>query len=440
MFDGLRRLQAEFGVAKNLANGRHAVHDTDPTLTQTLERTDRTVDFRDTPEEAELRTNLRRWLAANLPDGWAAPGHREPKGEERVAFFKEWSRKMYDAGYIGLNWPKAYGGHEAPVSFQAILLEEMGRAEAPEHIGVIGLGMAGPTILAHGTDEQKDRFLGNILTGEEVWCQGFSEPGAGSDLASLQTKAVADGDDAYLLSGQKVWSSFAHIADWCILLARTDSTGNKHEGITYFLMDMHAPGVDVRPLRQLTGDSEFNEIFMTDVRVPADRVLGPVGQGWSVAITTLMNERANLGFALTSRLDVSFRKLVALAKSMPHNGLVAADDPLVRGRLASLWSDVQALRFTNYRAFSAFLKTGMPGPEGSVAKLFWSETNQRLTKVAVDIEGTFALLGAGSDRAVEDGRWQYLQLRSRGNTIEGGSSEILRAIIAERVLGLPKSR
>ncbi len=397
------------------------------------------MDFRDTPEEAEFRSALRAWFSDNLPEGWGSPGYQEPEGQARLAFLKDWAGKLYDAGYIGLSWPKAYGGHEAPITFQAILLEEMGRVEAPEHLGVIGLGMAGPTILAHGTEEQRDRFVRRILTGEEVWCQGFSEPNAGSDLASLKTRAVRDGDD-WVVTGQKVWSSFAHIADWCILVARTDTTGKKHEGLTYFLMDMHAPGVHTRPLRQITGDAEFNEIFMDGVRIPSTRVVGQVGQGWGVAITTLMNERANLGFALSSRLDVVFRKLVALAKSTARNGSRAADDPLIRDKLADLYADVQALRFTNYRAFSTFLKTGMPGPEGSVAKLFWSETNQRLTKVALEIEGAFAMLGAGSDRAVDRGRWQYLQLRSRGNTIEAGTSEILRNIISERVLGLPKSR
>jgi len=306
-------------------------------------------------------------------------------------------------------------------------------------MGVIDLGMAGPTIMALGTQEQRERFLRPILTGEHVWCQGFSEPNAGSDLASLSTRAVQDGDD-WVVTGQKVWSSFAHIADWCILVARTADTGRKHEGLTYFLMDMRAPGVETRPLRQITGDAEFNEIFMDGVRIPSAMVVGQVGQGWSVAITTLMNERANLGFALTSRLDVAFRKLLALVKSTSRNGGVAADDPLVRDRLASMWTDLQALRFTNYRAFSTFLKTGMPGPEGSVAKLFWSESNQSLTRFALEIEGTFALLAGGSDRSVLDGYWQYAQLRSRGNTIEAGTSEILRNIIGERVLGMPKSR
>jgi alkylation response protein AidB-like acyl-CoA dehydrogenase len=400
------------------------------------------MDFRDTADEAAFRAKLRDWLSRNLPEGWGTGGYHEPRGPDRVAFLKDWSRRLYDGGYIGLTWPKAYGGHEAPMSHQAILLEELGRVESPEHVGVIGLGMAGPTILAHGTEAQKDRFLTPILTGQEVWCQGFSEPGSGSDLASLQTKALPDGDGGWLVSGQKVWSSFAHIADFCILLARTDGSGSKHQGLTYFLMDMRAQGVEVRPIRQLTGDSEFNEIFMSDVRIPEDMVLGPVGQGWAVAITTLMNERANIGFMLASRTEVAFRRLVALAGATPRRGGpgTMADDPLTRDRLARLWGDVQALRFTIYRSFSAFLKTGMPGPEGSIAKLFWSDLAQRLTKSALDIEGAFAMLGAGSDHSVADGRWQTLQLRSRGNSIEGGTSEILRSIVAERVLGLPKSR
>jgi alkylation response protein AidB-like acyl-CoA dehydrogenase len=398
------------------------------------------LDFRDTPEEAEFRARLRAWLTENLPEGWETPTSQNAEGLERLAFYKDWSRRLYDGGYVGMTWPKQYGGREAPIGLQAIVLEELGRAEAPEHIGLIGVGMAGPTILAHGTDAQKDRFLKNILTGEEVWCQGFSEPNAGSDLASLQTKAVPDAGTGWILTGQKVWSSFAHIADWCILVARTDGSGDKHAGLSYFLMDMHAPGVEVRPLRQITGEAEFNEIFIDGAEIPGDMVLGQIGDGWRVAITTLMNERANLGFALLARLDVAYRRLVALARSTERNGTRAADDPLIRDRLAELWTDLQAFRFTIFRTFSTFLRTGITGPEGSVAKLFWSEANQRLTKTALDIEGSFALLSAGSDLAADHGRWQQLQLRSRGNTIEAGTSEILRNIIAERVLGLPKSR
>ncbi|MBI4259130.1 MAG: acyl-CoA dehydrogenase [Actinobacteria bacterium] len=397
------------------------------------------MDFRDTLDEAAFREQLRAWLDENIPPGWGEPGHREPEElHERVAFYKDWSGRLYEAGFVGITWPEDYGGRSGPLTHQVIALEEFARSGAPEHMNVIGLGMAGPTILAHGTDEQKATYLKPILTAEHVWCQGFSEPGAGSDLAALSTRAERDGDH-YVVTGQKVWSSFAHIADYCILLTRTDPSGRKHEGMTYLILDMNAPGVEVRPLRQITGDSEFNEIFLDGVRVPVENVLGAEGNGWAVAITTLMNERASLGIALTVRLEVALRRLVELARETPRNGGRAADDTLVRDRIAELWCELQALRFTNYRSYSQFLASGMPGPEGSTAKLVWSEANQRLTKLALEIQGPYAML-SGGDHAYRDGIWQRLQLRSRGNSIEGGTSEILRGIIAERVLGLPKSR
>lgn len=354
--------------------------------------------------------------------------------EESIS--RDWAKLLYEAGYAGLTWPQEYGGAGAPYTHQAIFLEESARAETPEHIGVIGLGMAGPTIIAHGTPEQKGH-LKSILSGEEVWCQGFSEPGSGSDLASLRTRASDDGD-SFVVNGQKVWSSFAHIADYCILLVRTDPEAPKHNGITYLLVDMHSPGVDVRPLRQITGDPEFNEIFFSDVRVPKENVLGEVNAGWQVAMTTLLHERGTLGFALTARLEVQMRKLIALAKEKRPDGVVPADDPMIRDRIARHWSELQALRFTNYRALTGLVKTGVPGPEGSVAKLHWSETNQRLTKLAVEILGPQAQLNG--EAGTWDGFWQYQQLRSRGNTIEAGTSEVLRNIISERVLGLPRSR
>lgn len=387
------------------------------------------MDFRDTPEEAAFRKELRAWIEANLPD---SEGPVSPSRMRNEAASRQWSKKLYDAGYAGLTWPREYGGRAAPYTHQAILLEEVARAEAPEHIGLIGIGMAGPTIIAHGNDEQKERHLSRILSGEEVWCQGFSEPGSGSDLASLRTRAVRDGED-FVVNGQKVWSSFAHIADYCILLTRTDPDAPKHKGITYLLVDMHLPGVEVRPLRQITGDPEFNEIFFTDVRVPSSAVLGEVNDGWRVAMTTLLHERGTLGFALTARLEVATRKLVELARE--HGG---ADDPLIRDRLARQWIELQGLKFTNYRALTTLVKTGVPGPEGSIAKLHWSESNQRLTKLALEILGPQAQLDG--DDGVWSGYWQYQQLRSRGNTIEAGTSEILRNIVAERVLGLPRSR
>ncbi len=385
------------------------------------------MDLRDNPEEAAFRARLRDWLQANVPEelrgfrGW---------DERAIALGRDWSRKLHEHGYAGLTWPKEYGGAGLSHSYQPIYLEELARAEAPQHLNVIGLGMAGPTIMAHGTPAQKARYLPRILSAEEVWCQGFSEPGAGSDLASLRTRAELRGD-RLVVNGQKVWSSFAHVAAQCILLARSDASGDKHEGLTYLIVDMRSRGVEVRPLRQITGEAEFNEIFFSDVEVPRENVLGEVGDGWRVAMTTLLHERGTFGFSLTGALDVAVRRLVALAKARaPH-------DPLVRDRVALEWIELQALRYTNYRALAPLERTGIPGPEGSVAKLRWSEANQRLTKLAMEILGQEAQVADGDGVAEY---WRYQQLRSRGNTIEAGASEILRNIIAERVLGLPRSR
>jgi alkylation response protein AidB-like acyl-CoA dehydrogenase len=289
-------------------------------------------------------------------------------------------------------------------------------------MGVIGLGMAGPTIMAHGSEEQKQRYLSKILSAEEIWCQGFSEPGAGSDLAAVRTR-VEPRDGHFLVNGQKVWSSFAHIADHCILVGLGDPEAPRYRGLTYVIVDMKTPGVEVRPLRQITGEAEFNEIFFTDVEVPRENLLGEIGGGWQVAMTTLLHERGTLGFALGGALELQVTKLLALAKQR------AADDPLIRDRVAQEWIELQALKLTNYRSLTTLMKTGIPGPEGSGAKLHWSEQNQRLTKLAMEILG-------GED----DGYWRHQQLRSRGNTIEAGTSEILRNIISERVLGLPRSR
>ena len=393
------------------------------------------MDFRDTPEEAAFRAELRSWLAAHLPPGWAARAPEAGRGVEETS--RDWSRTLHEGGYAGLTWPKDYGGGGAPYTHQAIFLEETARADAPTHIGVIGLGMAGPTIIVHGTDAQKAQHLEKILSGETVFCQGFSEPGAGSDLASARTRAQRDGDH-FVVNGQKVWSSYAHIADWCILVTRSEPGSEKHRGLTYLLVDMHSPGVEVRPLRQITGDPEFNEIFFTDVRVPVENALGEIGQGWGVAMTTLLHERGTLGFALTARLEVLLTKLIELARTSGAAGRRPADDPVLRDRIAQHWIELQALRFTNYRALTGLVKTGVPGPEGSIAKLHWSESNQRLTSLALEVIGAAAQLDG--DEGEWNGFWQYQQLRSRGNTIEAGTSEILRNIIAERVVGLPKSR
>jgi alkylation response protein AidB-like acyl-CoA dehydrogenase len=393
------------------------------------------VDFRDTPDEAAFRGELRQWLADNLPDDWTSRAPSVGRWDE--GFTRKWTRTLYDAGYVGLTWPKEYGGGGAPYTHQGIYLEETARIGAPDHIGVIGLGMAGPTIIAWGTEEQKKRHLEPLLSGEEIWCQGFSEPGSGSDLAGAKTRAVLDGDE-WVVNGQKVWSSYAHIADWCILVVRTDPDAEKHRGLSYLLVDMRSPGVEVRPLRQITGDPEFNEIFFTDVRVPRDSMLGQPGDGWNVAMTTLLHERGTLGFALTAALERQVNRLLELATAPAPDGTRPADDPVIRDEIAQQWIDLQALRFTNYRSLTALQKTGVPGPEGSVAKLHWSESNQRLTKLAQSISGLAGQLDG--DGGVWDGYWAYQQLRSRGNTIEAGTSEVLRNIIAERIVGLPRSR
>jgi len=329
---------------------------------------------------------------------------------------------MFDAGFAGLTWPEEYGGKGAPYSHQAIVLEEFARAEAPQHMGVIGLGMAGPTIMAHGSEEQKRRYLPKILSADEIWCQGFSEPDAGSDLSAVRTRIDVE-PERFVVNGQKVWSSFAHIADHCILIGRSDPESQRHAGLTYVIVDMKAPGVEVRPLRQITGEAEFNEIFFSDVEVPRDNLLGEIGGGWQVAMTTLLHERGTLGFALGGVLEAQVGRLVSLAKE--RNG----NDPLLRDRIATEWIELQALKLTNQRSLTTLMQTGIPGPEGSGAKLHWSEQNQRLTKLAMELLD-------GED----DGYWRHQQLRSRGNTIEAGTSEILRNIIAERVLGLPRSR
>jgi alkylation response protein AidB-like acyl-CoA dehydrogenase len=381
------------------------------------------VQLRDSPEEAAFREEVRAWIAANLPEDIRGRRGGASRFED---WGREWSAKLGEAGYAAISWPKEYGGGGAPFSHQAILLEELAKAQAPGHINVIGLGMAGPTIIARGNDEQKARHLSKILSAEEIWCQGFSEPGAGSDLAAVRTRAVRNGDH-YVVNGQKVWSSYAHLADWCILVTLEDPDAPRYQGLTYLLVDMHSPGVETRPLTQITGEAEFNEIFFTDVEVPVENVVGEPGDGWAVAMTTLMHERAALGFALSGAFEVAVGKLVELARGRD------LDDRL-RDLVAQSWIDLQALKWTNYRALTRLVETGAPGPEASIPKLHWSEANQRLGKLALELLGPQAQVMDG------DGFWQWLQLRSRGNTIEAGTSEILRNIVAERVLGLPKGR
>jgi alkylation response protein AidB-like acyl-CoA dehydrogenase len=378
------------------------------------------MDLTFAPAELAFRDELRGWIAANHPGA-------EPAGEEEsFAWRVRWQRALAEGGWAAVHWPPEYGGRGATLVESAIFNEELARARAPQPANVLGLLLGGPTLMVHGTPEQQERFLPGIVSAEEIWCQGFSEPDAGSDLAALKTRA-AKVDGGWRVTGQKVWTSFAHHATWCMLVARSDQEAAKHKGLTYFLMDMREPGVTVRPLRQITGASEFNELFLEEVFIPDENVIGAVGNGWAVALTTLMNERAGLAFGLQVALKVLLDELTAAAAA---RGLL--DDPAVAERLGELHMRCEILRLTAYRGLTAQMKYGQPGPEGSLTKWMWSDANQRATELAVELLGPEAL--------ATESRWSFELLRARGNTIEGGTTEILKNIVAERVLGLPRLR
>ena len=392
------------------------------------------MDFSLSSEETRFRDEVRGWLRDNLDDDI-----REHATRNDIERSRAWQRRVYEAGFAGVSWPRELGGQGGTLMQEVIVNQEMAAARAPDLVNVIGLYMAGPTILAHGTDAQKVRYFPPLLRADEIWCQGFSEPNSGSDLASLRTRAVVDGDD-FVVSGQKVWTSFAHVARWCILLTRTDASETAHAGLTYLIVDMQSPGIEVRPLRQITGDAEFNEMYFTEVRVPRANLLGEVGGGWRVAMTTLMHERATLGVGLQVRARIALDALRALARETVVDGVPRSADPLVRQQIAQLSIEVEAMRLNGLRGLTKVLQGEQPGPEGSVNKLMWSELNQRIAETALDLLGPYGTVAEGDERAPNGGRWVHGYLRSRANSIEGGTSEVLRNILAERVLGLPRSR
>ncbi|HEU4906641.1 MAG TPA: acyl-CoA dehydrogenase family protein [Solirubrobacterales bacterium] len=392
------------------------------------------MDLSLSPSETEFRDEVRTWLEENNPGP-----EPETSLDEVIAFRREWQAKLHTAGWAGISWPEEYGGRGATLIEQAIFVGEAARAETPSPANVLGLAMGGPVVIAHGSDEQKQRYLEPILTADEIWCQGFSEPESGSDLASLKTKAVKDGDE-WVVTGQKVWTTLAQFAKWCMLVARTDPDAPKHKGLTYFLMDMEQEGVETKPLVQITGEGEFNEVFMEEARIPEENIVGGVGNGWSVAITTLMNERAGLAFGAISQVANSLKRLGRLAKETRVNGHSAAEDPVIRQRLAQLQIEAETMRLNAYRGLTKTMQSGIPGPEGSLGKWQWADINQRIAELALEIEGPYAPLDRGAEHAVANGAWQYSFLRSRANSIEGGTTDILKNIIAERVLGLPRLR
>jgi alkylation response protein AidB-like acyl-CoA dehydrogenase len=396
------------------------------------------VDLNLTPQELRFRDEVRAWFAENVPKDWVKRRDEEESMQGRFGYLRAWQRKLYDAGWAGISWPRDFGGRGAPVMEQVIFIEEMARAEAPPMANVIALGLIGPTIIAFGTPEQKKRYLAKMLSAEEIWCQGFSEPNAGSDLAALSTTGILDGDH-FIVNGQKCWTSYAWAADWCELIVRTDPTVPKHKGLTALLVDMHSPGVEVRGLKQMSGESEFGEIFFRDVRVPVANVVGKVNEGWGVAMGTLMHERGTFGAALQVNYRRNFNRLVEIAKHIDRNGKPASEDPVIRQKLAQCYAEIEVMRLNQLRAFSRINETGVPGPEGSIQKIFWSELNQRFQQVAMEILGPYGQLAHGAPDAFDEGAWAYGYLRSRGNTIEAGTSEIQRNIIGHFVLGLPKS-
>jgi acyl-CoA dehydrogenase len=394
------------------------------------------MDFNDTPEEAAFRAEAHAWLEANTellePGEIAAGGVGERTSSEAVRTAQLWQKKKADAGWACITWPREYGGRAATPMQNVIWSEEQAKFRMPPDIFGIGIGMCGPTLLAHGTDEQKKRWVPKLLSGEEIWCQLFSEPSAGSDLAGLRSTAVRDGDD-WIVNGQKTWTTGAHFSDWGILVVRTDAAIAKHAGLSYFVVDMHAPGIEVRPITQINGGQGFNEVFFADVRIPDDQRISAVGNGWAVAITTLMNERQSIG----SGLGVgSIDDLIELAQSVEVDGEPAIQDRQVREQIADYIVKARGLKYTSLRTLTALSQGRTPGPEASMGKLVGALLQQQAASFAMELAGAG---GALLDRAATpaEATWQERYLSIPGLRIAGGTDEILRNIIAERVLGLP---
>ncbi len=396
------------------------------------------MNFTYTSAELAFRDEIRHWLTVNLPAGWGETVFEPDDEDERARFRLEWEKKLFKGGWNGINWPKKYGGRGATLVEQAIFAEEMARASAPDGLNIIGRNLAGTTLLHHGTEAQCQRFLPKILSGEEVWCQGFSEPNAGSDLASVRCLARREGDH-FVVNGQKVWTSFAQYAQWCILLARTDPVLPRHKGISFLLVDMKSPGISIRPLRQISGESEFNETFFSDVRVPAGNLVGELNGGWNIAMTTLAYERGpEDGLGRQIRFKHELDRLLGTLSTLPRGGGMAIDDPVVRDKLAQSVVDLEIMRLNCLRSFSHTIRGKPRGSEASMMKLHWSHVAQKLYETALESLGPEAPITRGDPRSAADGRYQLSFLHSRAFTIYSGTSEIQRNIIAERVLGLPK--
>ena len=392
--------------------------------------------------EIAFRREVRRWLKRNIPRRERKAVPAEFGDPKRIAELRAWQRKLYEAGYLAMGWPKQYGGRADPdtdpretLMRQTIVAEEMLKARAPSVIGMMGVQMVGPTLMQYGAEAQKRTFLPRILDAEHIWCQGYSEPGSGSDLASLKTRAELVGD-FFIVNGQKVWTSNAQFADWMFCLTRTDPSAPKHKGISYILIDMKTPGITVRPLVQMTGDKGFNEVFFEDVRVPRENLVGELNQGWQVANATLSHERNMLGS--TTRTQQMFEGLVHVAQTRRRGGKPASADPLIRQRLADLAIRVESMKYHSYRQLTDLLRGRSPGIAASVNKLVSTELNHAICALAIEVLGDYGVLDRKSRHVVDRGIWPYEFMFTLGLIIGGGTSQIQKNIISERGLGMPK--
>jgi alkylation response protein AidB-like acyl-CoA dehydrogenase len=392
------------------------------------------MDLNYSSEDRAFRDSTRRWLEANVPS----------EDLKTLAERKAWHRKLYEAGYVGMLWPKEYGGWGATAMQQAIVQDEMARIQAPPAINGLGIGFIGPTIIVHGTESQKQRYLKKMLTAEEIWCQLYSEPNAGSDLAGLKTRAE-DAGDAFIVNGQKIWTSSGPIADWGILLARTDPKVAKHKGISCVLLNMRQPGVEVRPLKQITGHSLFSEVFMTNARADKSDLIGNLNEGWAIAQTTLGFERGGNSLGRVTRYAIAFNQLIRATKQLKRNGKPLIEDAAVRGKLGKLAAELEVQRYAGLRVLSALNKGDAPGAASSITKLSYTEFEKRYYEMALEILGPWGQMMTAREEfeeidtaSGEAGTWATAFLWARAGTIYSGSSEIQKNIIGERVLGLPK--
>ena len=385
------------------------------------------MDFNDTPEEARFREEAASWLAEN------APIDETFRALTPLQQAKVWQKRKYDAGWACLGWAPEFGGRGASAIEEVIWRQEESQYDLPANFFLIGQGMIGPTLMAWGSDEDKARFLPPLASGEEVWCQLFSEPAGGSDLAALRTRAEPDGD-SWVINGQKIWTSGAHYSDYGVIVVRTDPTVPKHKGLSYFYVDMKAPGVEIKPIKQLTGDSDFNEVYFTDVRVSDSQRLGEVGQGWQVSLTTLMNERAAIGGGF-GQMDVSLA--MSVAEEVEIDGRPALEDSAVRARIANWYVQEAGLKYTGYRSLTALSRGALPGPENSIGKLVGAPKMQAMSSYLMDLLGASGAI-ADESLAAKAGIIQRAYMGAPGLRIAGGTDEIMANIIAERVLGLPQ--